>query len=33
MKKKNLKKLPTIKVGPFKKVTYYQAGMDCFEKA
>jgi hypothetical protein len=28
MKKKNLKKLPTIKVGPFKKVTYYQADIE-----
>ena len=28
MKKKNLKKLPTIKVGPFKKVSYYQADIE-----
>jgi hypothetical protein len=28
MKKKNLKKLPAIKVGPFKKVTYYQADIE-----
>jgi hypothetical protein len=28
MKKKNLKKLPEIKVGPFKKVTYYQADIE-----
>lgn len=29
MKKiKNQKKLPTIKVGPFKKVTYYQADIE-----
>ena len=27
-KKKNLKKLPEIKVGPFKKVTYYQADIE-----
>jgi hypothetical protein len=27
-KTKKLKKLPTIKVGPFKKVTYYQADID-----
>ena len=28
MKKKNLKKIPAIKVGPFKKVTYYQADIE-----